>query len=59
MEHTQAINDLVVEVSNLAVQLEDMKHLMKCDFTGWNQAEAIGMLALELKRYNDAQGYKA
>ena len=49
----ELMQELIESMNNGGIQN------LKCDFTGWNQAEAIGMLALELKRYNDAQGYKA
>jgi hypothetical protein len=52
------IQDLSAGVSNVSVSLDEIYSRMKCDFTGWNIAESIAMLGLELKRYNDAQGYE-
>ena len=51
------VEQLNIEVSSLSVTIEEMNHKLKCDFTGWNIAESIAMLAVELKRYNDGNNF--
>ena len=47
------VEQLNIGVSNLSVTIEELKHNLKCDATGWNIAEALSSIYFELKRAND------
>jgi hypothetical protein len=50
--------ELVNEISNLQIEIENLNHKLRSDFTRWNIVEAIENLSFELKRLNDREEAK-